>query len=181
MAVKLNSRNLKEQLEKNLKAILVDCNNYTLKVGIPATVTNTKKSIVKMNKKGERKRKIVKSDVPSSVAEYASKNEFGSFSENIPSRQFMRDTFKGESMSRIRKVANKIFTEIAQANRGAKEALEKLGLYIAGAVQTTINKGKFEKNSPVTIALKGSAKPLIDTGTMKRALTAWVTSKTGIE
>jgi hypothetical protein len=175
--IELSERALKEQLEKNLKAILLDCEKYNLKVGIPAYEYNASKTQVYTNKKGIKKRRSVDVAHNVNVAQYAAKNEFGSFSEHIPSRPFMRTTFIGDSMKQIQKTAQRIFTEVAETNRGAKEALEKLGLFIAGAIQRNIVKGNFKPNSPVTIARKGSSKPLIDTGTMRRAISAWVTGR----
>lgn len=185
--VQLNERNLKEQLKKNLQAILVDCEQYDLKVGIPGEIRNTKKSIVVSKHVGGvtiKKKKVVKNKgaEPANVAEYAAKNEFGVVGTgkkawNTPPRPFMRTTFQGESMQMIQKMAWKIFSEIAMTNRNAKEGLEKLGLYIAGRVKMNILRGHFKANAPETIERKGSDTPLIDTGTMRRSLTAWVTGK----
>lgn len=178
--VQLNERNLHEQIKKNLKAILVDCEQLNLMVGIPASEYNATKTQVYKNKKGEKKKRTIDVAHNTQVAEYAAKNEFGSYSEHIPSRPFMRTTFVGDRMTAIQKVAQKIFTEIAETNRGAKEALEKLGLYISQQVRQNIVKGQFAPNSPVTIARKLSSKPLIDTKTMSNAITAWVKGKQNV-
>ena len=178
--VKLTERNLKEQIEKNLHAIMVDCPSYRLLVGIPGTVFRGKKSIVSVAKSGKNKgkevRKIVNSTEIFNVAEYAATNEFGSYSKHIPSRPFMRTTFQGESMTMIQKAAWKLLSEMAEVNQNAKDFLEKLGLYIAGRVQKNITNGHFAHNAPYTISKKHSSTPLIDTGTMRRSITAWVTS-----
>jgi hypothetical protein len=49
--------------------------------------------------------------------------------------------------------------------------LAKLGIVAQGDIQGEITSLMTPPNSPVTIALKGSSKPLIDTGEMRGAVT----------
>lgn len=157
--VPLTEKHVREQLEMNLKAIIKDLPQYKLMVGIPADKNN--------NKKGG-----------DNIAHYASINEFGSFSKpRIPSRPFMRNTFKGDSMNKISKKAQVLLKQVASENANAKLFMDKLGFMIAGQVRDNITHGDYVPNSKITIAKKGSSKPLIDTGTMRRAITSWVTKK----
>jgi hypothetical protein len=170
--VEFSTRACEEVLKKNLKAILVDCEQFVLKVGIAGGNFNGRKS---------RGGKLVKSNTIQEVSMYAAKNEFGSYSEHIPSRPFMRTTFtQGNHLEIIRKRAYQIFNEIAETNRGAKEGLTKLGLFAAGRVKKNIRDGNFTPNppnAPSTIAAKGSDQQLFDTGLMTQSITAWVDKK----
>lgn len=49
--------------------------------------------------------------------------------------------------------------------------LAKLGAMAQGDIQKEITSGSFAPNSPVTIALKGSSRPLIDTGRLRNSIT----------
>lgn len=172
MAVEFSVDNCKEILKKNLKAILVDCENYQLRVGIAGDIFNGRKRV---------KGKLKNSNYLAPVAEYAAKNEFGSYSEHIPKRPFMRSTFEqGGHLELIRKAAFKYLSEVAENNRGAKEGLTKLGLFVAGRVKKNIRDGNFTPNppnAPATIARKGSDQQLLDTGLMTQSISAWVVSK----
>jgi len=160
----LTKKLLTEQIEKNLKQIVKETNKYETLVGIP----------------GEAKPKSGKSK--DYISTYAAKNEFGVYGgagvPSVPARPFMRDTMKTR-LKNIQKAALKFFIELANNPKSGsvKETLEKLGLYTAGQIQDNITKGKWTPNSPVTIKKKGSSKPLIDSGDMRGAVTAWVKKK----
>jgi len=166
--IKFSAENLKSQIYKNLSALIIDTTEMSLLVGIPGTA-QTKVS----------KKDASSGDIPLNIATYAAKNEFGSFSERTPARPFMRTTFTGERLKKIEKAANIIFTQIAQTNRDAKSALQKLGMFIVGQIQQNITHGQWKPNSPYTIAKKGSSKPLIDTGAMRQSISSWVTFRRG--
>lgn len=180
--LQLNEANVKEQIEKNLRAILLDCQQLKISVGIPGNLVNTTQGKGYTNKNGERKKKILKGLAPISIAMYAAKNEFGVRGDKskgvpaVPERPAFRSTFKRGSkyLEQIQKVAIKYLSEMAVQNRDAKEYLTKLGLYAAGQIKKNMRDGQWAPNAPSTIAKKGSSKPLIDTGTESRAVTAWV-------
>lgn len=161
--VALNRRNVEEQINKNLKAILVDVKQYDTKVGIIGGTVNTDAEA-----KYKKPQEV-------DVAYYAAENEFGVYSKGIPSRPFLRTTFEGERREKISRKAQSILKECAENNRNTLGYLTKLGLYAAGEVRANITQGDFEGNSEITILRKGSSRPLIDTGTMRRYVTAWVT------
>lgn len=51
-----------------------------------------------------------------------------------------------------------------------ERAFKQIGLYMVGAMRRAIRSGVYAKNSPFTIAYKGSSKPLVDHGDLIRAL-----------
>lgn len=196
---------VEEAIKQNLKAIIYDIPKYKCLVGIPAGKENTasKKKYNKLRiddvraldyqvwKKYRKYNPPMKMAItnemirrnnqePVDIAYYASQNEFGSYSDHIPARPFLRTTFEGDKLEKINKKAQQFLNECAENNRGAEDYLNKIGLYAAGLVQENITKGDFTPNppnSPLTIAIKGSSKPLIDTGTMRRALTSWTVKR----
>ncbi len=104
------------------------------------------------------------------VATVAATLNFGSASKNIPARPFM--TVGG-------KRATGATTPIAEAlvpamNRGKitrEGILEHMGPVAVGAFKEAILDGPWAPNAPRTVAEKGSAKPLVDTGLMSQSLT----------
>lgn len=172
MAVEFSPRAMEEVIKKNLKGILVDVENYQLRVGIAGDIFNGRK------RKGG---KLVKSNYFAPVAEYAAKNEFGSYSEHIPARPFMRTTFtQGEHLELIKGMAWKYLNQIAEQNGNAEQYLLKLGMFVRSRIAKNISDGNFTPNppnSPATIAMKGSSRQLIDTGLMRQSLSAWVVKK----
>lgn len=96
----------------------------------------------------------------------------GGWGGPIPERPFMRNALRdGREANRalLKSEARRI---VLAAVRGAsaadakRMALRRLGIKIQGDIQASIASLTTPPNSPVTIALKGSSKPLIDTGKM---------------
>jgi hypothetical protein len=185
-------------IKQRLKAILVEVPKYRCLVGIPGGAENKSRKytdlittyrIAKRNvKKFGMDPKILSSvwltllarenQPDSDIAMYAARMEFGMPTEGIPPRPFLRTTFEGERLKKIQDKAVSLLRQCAKQNRDAKGYLEKLGLYCASQVKRNIKDGPWIENSPVTIAIKGSTKPLTDTNTMARAITAWVDKNT---
>lgn len=97
-----------------------------------------------------------------SVAEVASKNEFGT--PRVPPRPFFRNA--------IKKNANKwgdVFKREA-SNKAPILALGTLGEVIRSDIVQSINQLNTPPNSPYTIEKKGSSKPLVDTGKMRASV-----------
>ncbi len=94
-------------------------------------------------------------------------NEYGT--KRIPPRPFLRqatDKHGGKWQDFIEQCVDKI---IARQIKD-RQALDLIGLKAQKDVQNTIDNGTFKPNKPSTIARKGSSKPLIDTGTLRRAI-----------
>ncbi len=100
----------------------------------------------------------------------AAVHEFGSPSQGIPERPFVRPSLDKNRAKRsalnkqnLKKVLNGGITIDA--------ALGQLGHMAAGDIQEEIRNGNFAPLKPATIQRKGSSKPLIDTGQMRQSVT----------
>ena len=103
-----------------------------------------------------------------SIAEYASKNEFGY--ANVPSRPFMRIAFD-ENKANISKDFTKQSEELYSGKRTVDQALTVIGLKHADRIKNVITERDIPPPlSPVTVALKGSTKTLVDTGAMANSV-----------
>ena len=92
-------------------------------------------------------------------------NEFGT--SKIPSRPFMRQTVdKNEQKihTQMQKSAQKLATGATSI-----AVLNELGVFGKSLIQKEIKDGGFVPNAPYTIMMKGSDKPLIDTGLMRQS------------
>lgn len=64
----------------------------------------------------------------------------------------------------------KIFT--AKARKHVRRAMKINGLLAERSIRQTITKGDFRPNAQLTSELKGSSRPLVDTGDMRAAVTS---------
>jgi len=93
-------------------------------------------------------------------------NEYGT--KRIPQRSFLRSTVDED-----REVINRFMENQLRAYTEGKNsllgAITGIGVKVVGLVKSKIKKSKSwaVPNSPVTIALKGSSTPLVDTGEMR--------------
>lgn len=60
------------------------------------------------------------------------------------------------------------------------KALKRSARYMESKTQERIRSGKFKANSPLTVALKGSSKPLADTGLLLSSINGRVEGSTAI-
>ena len=100
------------------------------------------------------------------LVEVAAFNELGSSS--TPARPFMKQSFENNeaALQKVCEDANKVL-----ANGGtAQQALSRVGVVAKGLVQDEIANGNFAPNAERTIEMKGSARPLIDTGFMRESV-----------
>lgn len=125
------------------------------------------------------------------LADIATINNFGSQAANIPARPF-GSTLMEVYGNEIKKFYMKEVGDSLKGKRPMKQALNRIGFIAAGFMKQNLSAGKWKPNSPITIFggwmsrggksffVKGkkSAKPLIDTGEMRRAIT-WVLKKIG--
>jgi HK97 gp10 family phage protein len=103
-----------------------------------------------------------------SVAEYAAKNEFGT--NKIPERSFIRTAFD-ENIGQIENIAADQYGKIIDGDIAIRQGLGIIGQVITALIQRKIQEIRFPPNSPATIAMKGSSKPLIDFGQMVKSVT----------
>ena len=125
----------------------------------------------------------------------ASSNEFGAPSKNIPERSFLR-AMVSEKRAALRKIIGKLAIPVIIGRTSKTNALKAVGVIAEGFVKSKIDSGPFVPNAPATIARKRakaargstvltgttgagggvisialSARPLIDEGIMKPAIT----------
>lgn len=117
-------------------------------------------------------------DPSTSVAVIAARNEFGSRSDYIPERPFLRVGVQN-SFTKYTALASKQLPNVLAGSITIDELLGMMGTLAVGSVQKQIRTGSYIRNSPSTIAMKGSDKPLIDTGQMIQSI-AWVIERNGV-
>ena len=102
-------------------------------------------------------------DAGVNVAQYAAENEFGT--RETPQRSFMRTSFD-ENFSKIEAFIELQYGNVIDGKQTARAAVGLIGQAMTGLVQRKIRAIVFPPNSALTIARKGSSKPLIDFGQM---------------
>ena len=102
------------------------------------------------------------------MAMIAAYNEFGSSSGAKPARPFMKQSFE-KNQDKLQAMCDQANNKITNGE-SAEQALEFIGAMCKGLVQKEIAEGEFAPNAPSTIAMKGSSRPLIDTGTMRQTV-----------
>lgn len=102
-----------------------------------------------------------------SMAEIAAQNEFGT--DRIPERSFIRSGWD-MNISTIERVVDNQVGAVADGTQTVPLALSTIAQVVKSIIQLRIDQIYSPPNSPVTIALKGSSKPLIDTGQMRAAV-----------
>jgi len=99
---------------------------------------------------------------------YANFNEYGG--GNIPSRPFFR-TALNNNRKYIKGQLKELLSKVATGKITGELALKSIGLEVQGLIQDSIKNGNWEENSDSTIVAKnGRGQPLIDTGSMLRAV-----------
>lgn len=108
---------------------------------------------------------------PSEIVEIATVLHDGRFSPPaIPPRPFLSAAVKRHGATWI-KAAQKIVRQFAAGDRdGATLTLRRLGVVLVRDVQGTMRQGPWAPNAPMTIARKGSDKPLFDTGQLVQSI-----------
>ena len=105
------------------------------------------------------------------VAMIAAVHEFGSPSQGIPERPFLRVAVQRNRQKYVR--LNRInLVKMLRGQATVDQALGQLGEMAKGDVQTEIRSGDFAPLKEATKKRKGSSRPLIDTGQMVQSI-AW--------
>lgn len=112
-----------------------------------------------------------------SVAVIAAKNEFGLADQYMPERPFLRIGVQNSS-AKYAALSAKQLPNVLAGTITIDDLLNMLGDMAASSVQKQIRHGSYMRNSPSTIAMKGSDKPLIDSGQMLQSIT-WVIERNG--
>lgn len=120
---------------------------------------------------------------PSSMtnAEIGMLNEFGH--DHAPPRSWLRMPLEFKRRDIIKFLQSDAVKKLILDGK-VREVFLKLGLVAEAIIQDgfeTSGFGKWIPNAPLTIALKGSAKPLIDTAQLRRSVTSEVVQKKDIK
>ena len=110
-------------------------------------------------------------DSPYTVAEIAAVHEFGSSDGHIPERSYIRSTLDENRGAYLTSLAETAKTAVDKGLPATKTALGRLGARVSADIKRKITAFDSPPNAPSTIAKKGSDNPLIDTGTLRRAIT----------
>lgn len=151
---------------KHLVAQTRSMDDAVLLVGLPGRGSPKEKVQVGQTKSG--KAKYAPQGI--TVAELGVIHEFGSKANNIPARPFMAQTYQKDGQTALDYMERQARVVMA-GKMDARTALNRVGLYYVGRLKNMIRNGSFVENKPATIALKGSSKPLIDTGLMRNSIT----------
>ena len=97
----------------------------------------------------------------------------GGWGGPVPERPFMRNAIRDGQSSNKAMMKTEARRIIVDAIKGKDVAMSKrltlrrLGIKVQGDIQASITSLRSPPNSPVTIAMKGSSNPLIDSGEMR--------------
>lgn len=105
-----------------------------------------------------------------SLIDVAVVHEFGAEFVGIPRRSFIRD-WVDENEQAHADQTRKVAQAVIAGKLDIETAMKRLGVLRQAEVQKRISDGIEPPLSPVTIARKGSSKPLIHTGQMRGAVT----------
>jgi phage gpG-like protein len=97
-------------------------------------------------------------------------HEFGVPQKRIPSRPFLRSTFDAKRDD-WRRLLERMAPQVLRGKLSVEQALGLLGQRASADVKRRITTGSnFVPNAPITIARKGSSRPLIDTGRLMNSI-----------
>lgn len=94
----------------------------------------------------------------------------GGWGGPIPERPFMRNAMRG-NRAKYQTFMRASAKLIMKGERTVDQSLARLGILAQGDIQHEITVLTSPPNAPTTVELKGSSKPLIDTGQMRQAVT----------
>ena len=94
----------------------------------------------------------------------------GGWGGPVPARPFLQIAM-GENAGKYRAVMKGHAARILLGAMKSSTSLKTLGMDAQGDVQSTITSLQSPPNAPLTVQLKGSSNPLIDSGAMRGAVT----------
>lgn len=170
-------------LLRTFKEKIFKTSSLKLNVGIPKEVESDSevhnyRQELKQKSREERvlmadvvlNKKIKKSEEETYVADIAFKNNFGSFKEKIPARPF-GSTLIPRYKEKIERVIRKELKAYVEGKQTLEAAYNRIGLACSGFMKDNLTNGDWKPNAPFTVFLKGSSRPLIDTGQMRQSIT----------
>lgn len=105
--------------------------------------------------------------------------EYGSITNNIPARSFLRMPLEMKK-DQLNAVFEKTSVKEILLKGDIKGAFKKLGVEAEAIIDDAFKSGGFgtwPKNAPSTVAQKKSSKPLIDTSELRRSITSQVVER----
>jgi hypothetical protein len=84
----------------------------------------------------------------------------------IPKRPFVSNAMD-KNESKIKNFIKNEYTKVVDGKQTFKKAMDRIGVMHEGQMKKSIVEFTYTPNSSMTATIKGSSKPLIDTGTMK--------------
>lgn len=112
-------------------------------------------------------------------AEIGLKQEFGSVTDHIPVRSFLRMPLNTQLPKKLQQIGQAAWIGLIKED-GLEFALKELGVLAENVVQqgfATRGYGQWAPNAPYTIRKKGSSQPLIHTAQLRRSITSEVTKE----
>jgi hypothetical protein len=148
-------------------------------VGVMGTKAEATKRVRRARGRGRRRTSATNT---TTLLDVARANEFGL---GVPERSFLRSTFDDHRGAYRQLLAAGLRREIlAIARRGASPinprdavTLKRVAVKAEGDVKRAIAAGIPPPNHPLTVARKGSSKPLIDTGQLRTSITSAIRSR----
>ena len=111
---------------------------------------------------------------PINNAELLAIHEHGTIDGRLPARPLLEPVIEQEK-DYIKKSFQKYITLMNNSEESkAESVLERLALYLQGKLVEYFDNNNWVPNAPSTIKRKGSAKPLINTGDLRRSIQAFV-------
>ncbi len=107
------------------------------------------------------------------VAKLGVLHEFGSPANGIPTRPFMAQTAQKHRRNTV-ELLKRNAKAVLNGQQSPKQGLGRIGVVYEGYIKDTIRNGDFAPNAPSTVLMKGSSRPLIDTGLMRASVTSVV-------
>lgn len=104
------------------------------------------------------------------IAARAAVQEFGTRDGRIPSRPFQRQTFK-RNLKELKIEVEKGYDDIVTLKISARKMLEDTGEWYTTKMKEIFTEGTFKSLELATIKKKGSSRPLVDKGDMRRFTT----------
>lgn len=175
-----------KKLKSSLERMYSNRAKTLIKVGYPQNTKGTSTmSVPATSARIERYKEARKQHRPSyslksatstqPVWRIALKNEMG---QGVPKRPFMQKALPKLielKNDQVKKVMQKFGQDLAVVN--IKMVCQIIGVQGVSILQDSITSGSWQANSPFTVAVKQSSKPLVDTGLMRQSITFTVEVK----
>lgn len=97
-------------------------------------------------------------------------HEYGSPERDIPERSVLRSTLREQRARALQLLAEDVRTQLANEKVPVRRFFQRVAVMLEGEVKRKFGSSELAPNAPSTIAAKGSKRPLIDTGELRRSI-----------